>query len=73
MSRPAWHAEARRMRDEGYSQDAIAYLLGKGRTTVQAALMDRDRWLAQRREQQRRWRERKKEGRSGNLEANPRI
>lgn len=48
------------MRDEGYSQDAIAYLLGKGRTTVQAALMDRDRWLAQRREQQRRWRERQR-------------
>ena len=39
MSRPAWHAEARRLRGEGYSYDAIAILLGvASKQTVWAAV-----------------------------------
>lgn len=41
-SKPAWHAEALRLRAQGYSHDKIAILLGKSKRGVGYALTGRD-------------------------------
>ena len=45
MTPPAWHAEARRLRGEGYSYDAIAILLGRSKAGVRRVI-NRDRFRA---------------------------